>query len=71
VDFIKTSTGYGDGGAVDHDLRVMRKHAAPEVKLKAAGGVRTLERAIEIKKLGCTRFGCTATAGILERLKES
>jgi deoxyribose-phosphate aldolase len=69
VDFIKTSTGYGSGGAVDHDLRIMRKHAAPEVRLKAAGGVRTLERVIEIKKLGCTRFGCTVTAGILERLK--
>ena len=69
VDFIKTSTGYGSGGAVDKDLRLMRKYAAPEIQLKAAGGVRTLERAIEIKMLGCTRFGCTTTAGILERLK--
>jgi deoxyribose-phosphate aldolase len=69
VDFIKTSTGFGSGGAVDHDLKIMGRHAKPGIQLKAAGGVRTLERAIEIKNLGCTRFGCTATAGILERLK--
>ncbi|HQT92248.1 MAG TPA: deoxyribose-phosphate aldolase, partial [Candidatus Kryptobacter bacterium] len=41
----------------------------PKIQIKAAGGVRTLDRAIEIKELGCTRFGCTATVGILERLK--
>jgi len=69
VDFIKTSTGFGSGGAVDRDLKIMRQYAKPGIQLKAAGGVRTLERAIEIRKLGCTRFGCTVTAGILERLK--
>ncbi len=69
VDFIKTSTGFGSGGALDKDLKLMRKYAKPEIQLKAAGGVRSLERAIEIKMLGCTRFGCTVTAGILERLK--
>jgi deoxyribose-phosphate aldolase len=69
VDYIKTSTGFGSGGAVDRDLIIMRQHAGPGVQLKAAGGVRTLERAIEIRNLGCTRFGCTVTAGILERLK--
>jgi deoxyribose-phosphate aldolase len=69
VDFIKTSTGYGSGGALDRDLKIMRQHAQPDIQLKAAGGVRTLERAIEIRQLGCTRFGCTVTAGILERLK--
>ena len=69
ADFVKTSTGYGTGGAEDKDLKIMRKYANPEIQIKAAGGVRTLERAIEIKELGCTRFGCTATVGILERLK--
>ncbi len=69
VDFVKTSTGYGTGGAEDKDIRIMRKHADPKIQIKAAGGVRTLERAIEIRELGCTRFGCTATVGILERLK--
>lgn len=70
VDWIKTSTGYGTGGAEDKDLILMRKHAKPEIQLKAAGGIRTLERAIEVKELGCTRFGATATVAILERLIE-
>jgi len=69
VDFVKTSTGFATGGAEDRDLRLMREHTAPAVKLKAAGGIRTLERAIEVRKLGCTRIGATATVGILERLK--
>jgi deoxyribose-phosphate aldolase len=69
VDFIKTSTGFGTGGAEDRDLRLMREHTATAVRLKAAGGIRTLERAIEVRKLGCTRIGATATVGILERLK--
>lgn len=69
VDFVKTSTGYGTGGAEDKDIKIMRKYADPKIQIKAAGGVRTLERAIEIRELGCSRFGCTATVGILERLK--
>ena len=69
VDFVKTSTGYGTGGAEDKDIKIMRKYADPKIQIKAAGGIRTLERAIEIKELGCTRFGCTATVGILERLR--
>ncbi len=69
VDFVKTSTGYGSGGAEDKDIKIMRKYSDPKIQIKAAGGIRTLERAIEIKELGCTRFGCTATVGILERLK--
>jgi deoxyribose-phosphate aldolase len=69
VDYVKTSTGYGSGGATDEDLVLMRKYTDPRIKLKAAGGIRTLERAIEIKMLGCSRFGATATVGILERLR--
>lgn len=69
VDFVKTSTGFGTGGAEDRDLKLMREHTAPAVKLKAAGGIKTLERAIEVRKLGCARIGATATVSILERLK--
>jgi deoxyribose-phosphate aldolase len=69
VDYAKTSTGYGSGGATDEDLKLMRKYVDPGIKIKAAGGIRTLERAIEIRKLGVSRFGATATIGILERLK--
>ncbi len=69
ANFIKTSTGFGTGGAEDMDIKIMRKYADPKIQIKAAGGIRTLERAIEIKQLGCSRFGCTATVGILERLR--
>jgi deoxyribose-phosphate aldolase len=69
ADFVKTSTGYGSGGAEDNDLILMRKHAKPSIQVKAAGGVRTLARAIRVRELGCARFGCTATVAILEELK--
>jgi len=75
VEFVKTSTGYGfvkqpDGnysykGATHHDLKLMRKHAAPEVQVKAAGGVRTLEDALKVRELGVTRIGATATEAII------
>jgi deoxyribose-phosphate aldolase len=68
TDWIKTSTGYGTGGAENADLLLMRKHARPDIQLKAAGGIRTLERAIEVKELGCTRIGATATADILAKI---
>jgi len=67
--FVKTSTGYGEGGATDHDLKLMRKHAAPDVQVKAAGGVRTLDRLLEVRSLGVTRVGATATKAILEEAK--
>lgn len=71
VDFVKTSTGYGmvkgsDGsygykGATEPDLKLMREHCPPEVQVKAAGGVRTLDDLIRVKELGVTRVGATAT----------
>lgn len=66
VDWVKTSTGFGTGGATDEDLILMRKHSHPDVQLKAAGGVRSLDRAIRVRELQCTRFGCTASRAILE-----
>ncbi len=76
VDYVKTSTGFGfvkgaDGkysyeGATEHDLILMRKHSAPEVKLKAAGGVRTLDQLLKVKELGCSRSGATATVAMME-----
>jgi deoxyribose-phosphate aldolase len=80
VDFVKTSTGYGftkqpDGsynykGATDHDLRLMRKHSAQNVEVKAAGGVRTLEDTLKVRDLGVTRIGATATEAIILKLRE-
>lgn len=80
IDFVKTSSGFGfvkgqDGkysyeGATDHDLKLMREHSGPEVQVKAAGGVRTLDGLIRVKELGCTRCGATATITILEDAKK-
>ncbi len=80
VDFVKTSTGFGfvkgaDGkysyeGATEHDLKLMRKHSAPGVQVKAAGGVRTLDQLLKVKELGCTRSGATATIAMLEEAKK-
>lgn len=76
ADFVKTSTGFGfvkqpDGsynytGATLDDLRLMRKHSGPNVQIKAAGGVRTLEDLIKVKETGATRSGATATIKILD-----
>lgn len=70
ADWAKTSTGYGTGGAEDAHLILMRKHCNPDVQIKAAGGVRSLERLIEVKKIGCTRVGASATAEILDQLNK-
>jgi len=66
ADWVKTSTGYGTSGATLDDLRLMRKHAPAHVQVKAAGGVRDLDMALAVREIGCTRFGCTRTAEILE-----
>ncbi len=79
VAFVKTSTGYGfvkqpSGdynyqGATEHNLKLMRQHSAPEVQLKAAGGVRNLDQLLKVRELGCTRSGATATEAMLEEAK--
>ncbi|MBN1642128.1 MAG: deoxyribose-phosphate aldolase [Anaerolineae bacterium] len=66
ADWVKTSTGYGTGGATDADLRLMRAHSPPHVQVKAAGGVRTLDRLLEVRALGVTRVGASRTADILD-----
>ena len=70
ADWVKTSTGYGTGGATLDDLRLMRKHAPPHVQVKAAGGVRDLDMALAVREIGVTRFGCTRTAEILEDCRQ-
>jgi deoxyribose-phosphate aldolase len=69
ADFIKTSTGYGTGGATIDDLELMRKHAPSHVRVKAAGGVRTLDALLEVRAAGAVRCGATATAAILDEAK--
>lgn len=69
ADYVKTSTGYGSGGATHDDLKLMRDASPSHVKLKAAGGVRTLDQAIAVAELGCDRIGASKTADILDELK--
>jgi len=70
ADFVKTSTGYGDAGATDDDLKLMRRCSPPRVQVKAAGGVRTFERLLAVRALGVTRVGATASVAILEECKK-
>lgn len=69
ADFVKTATGYGEGGATDEDLRLMRQYSPPHVQVKAAGGIRTLDRLLAVRALGVTRVGATATKAILDECK--
>jgi deoxyribose-phosphate aldolase len=65
ADFVKTSTGYGSGGATLADLKLMRKFSPPSVRVKAAGGIRTLDALLEVRAIGVTRSGATRTAEML------
>ena len=76
ADFVKTSTGYGyvkqaSGdfnykGATIADIELMRKHSGPKVKVKCAGGVRTLTDLLKMREAGATRSGATATEVMLK-----
>jgi len=76
ADYVKTSTGFGfvkgaEGkydyvGATIPNLLLMRQHSGPKVKVKAAGGVRTLDQLIAVKEAGCSRSGATATVAMME-----
>ena len=69
ADFVKTSTGYASGGATLEDLKLMRKHSPPNVRVKAAGGIRTLDALLEIRAIGVARSGATRTAEMLDECK--
>jgi deoxyribose-phosphate aldolase len=69
ADFVKTSTGYGASGALDDDLRLMRRCSPPHVQVKAAGGVRTLDRLLAVRALGVSRVGATASKPILDECR--
>lgn len=68
-DWVKTSTGFGSGGATLEDLRLMRAHTPPHIGVKAAGGVRTLDKLLEVRALGVSRVGATRTAEILDECR--
>ena len=68
ADYIKTSTGFGTGGASVEDVRLMKAHIGPEVKIKAAGGIRTREEMEAYLAAGCSRIG---TSGAISMLQDS
>jgi deoxyribose-phosphate aldolase len=69
ANFVKTSTGYGTGGSTIADLKLMRKHSPPHIRVKAAGGVRTLDALLEVRAIGVSRSGATRTAEMLDECK--
>ncbi len=65
ADWVKTSSGYGTGGATIEDLTLMREKSPAKVQVKAAGGVRDFEKLLEVREIGVTRIGASRTAEIL------
>ena len=65
ADFIKTSTGFGTAGATMEDVLLMKEHIGAEVKIKAAGGIRTKEDMENYIKAGCSRLGTSSAVDIL------
>ena len=70
ADWVKTSTGYGTGGATLEDLALMRKHAPSHVQVKAAGGVRDLDMLIKVRELGVSRCGASRTKEMLDECRK-
>ncbi|RMG87889.1 MAG: deoxyribose-phosphate aldolase [Chloroflexi bacterium] len=67
ADFVKTSTGFGGGGATVHDVALMRRVVGPNVGVKASGGVRSYEDAQAMVKAGATRIGASAGVAIVRQ----
>ena len=66
ADFIKTSTGFYTGGATPADIALFAKHVAPHVKIKAAGGIRSIADAENFINLGATRLGTSSIVKIVK-----
>ncbi len=70
ADWVKTSTGYGTGGATHEDLKLMLEHSGDHVQVKAAGGVRDLDALLAVRALGVTRCGASRTSDMLGEARE-
>jgi len=66
ADYIKTSTGFGTDGAIKADIELFKQHIGPNVKMKAAGGVSTVEDLEMFINLGCDRIGTSRAVGLLK-----
>ncbi|WP_240644576.1 deoxyribose-phosphate aldolase [Paenibacillus paeoniae] len=65
ADFVKTSTGFGKGGATPEDIALMRRTVGPNIGVKASGGVRDLETAVQMFNSGATRIGASSSVAIV------
>ncbi len=65
VDFVKTSTGYAKGGATVEVVKLIRKHLAEAIKIKASGGIKTATFARELLEAGADRLGCSSSLAII------
>lgn len=70
ADFVKTSTGFGPGGATVEDIKLMRETVGPEIGVKASGGVRDFETAKAMIDAGATRIGASSGVAIAKGEKE-
>ncbi|WMJ76285.1 MULTISPECIES: deoxyribose-phosphate aldolase [unclassified Sedimentibacter] len=66
ADYIKTSTGFGTGGATMEDIRLFKKHIGPGVKIKASGGIRSVEDMEAFIKEGCSRLGTSSAVKLIK-----
>lgn len=66
ADFIKTSTGFGSGGATLEDVELFKKYIGPHVQIKAAGGIRSIEAMKAYIAAGCTRIGASAAVALVK-----
>ncbi|HBJ35184.1 MAG TPA: deoxyribose-phosphate aldolase [Planctomycetaceae bacterium] len=71
ADWVKTSTGYGTGGATIDDLKLMRQYSPDHVQVKAAGGVRDLETLLKVRAIGVSRVGASRTKEMLDECRTS
>ncbi len=70
ADFVKTSTGFGPGGATVEDVALMRRVVGPTIGVKAAGGIRTYEEATQMIAAGATRIGASASVKIMQEAEK-
>lgn len=69
ADWVKTSTGYGTGGATIEDLTLMRKHSPAHVQVKAAGAVRDVDTLLKVREAGATRCGASRTKDMMDDVR--
>lgn len=70
ADFIKTSTGFGSKGADIDDIRLFKKYLGPDVKIKASGGIRTLEDMESFISEGCARIGSSSAVELIKNMSD-